>query len=82
MSDTEPTVVMSLDNNQGYGPDQVNTEMTLRDLLHAVEDAIAEHGLDARVVTKDSGNRYGARWGRIDADGDLFTLHDTTGDWD
>ncbi|QWY84438.1 hypothetical protein SEA_KNOCKER_97 [Mycobacterium phage Knocker] len=66
-------VQMSVDNNQGYAPDQVNPSTTLADLRDAIEDAIEEFGEDALIVTKDTGNRYGARFGRLDGYGDMFT---------
>ena len=58
-------VTMNVTNNQGYGPDQVETRMTLADLLVEVENAIGDFGEDAIVVTHESGNRYGASWGKV-----------------
>ncbi|AKF14337.1 hypothetical protein SEA_VINCENZO_75 [Mycobacterium phage Vincenzo] len=68
------TVIMATDNNQGYAADQVSTDMTLADLLAAVQEAIDTYGEDAKVVTKDSGQRYGANFGRLGGayDQDLF----------
>lgn len=58
-------VVLSVVNNRGYAADQVETQMTLGELLAVVEDAITEHGEDAIIVTKDEGNHYGAQWGAL-----------------
>lgn len=73
MSENPTTVILSVDNCKGYAADQVESTMTLRDLLAAVEDAITEFGEDAIIATKDTGNRYGAQFGRLDQWGDLFT---------
>lgn len=67
-------VILAVDNNRGYGPEQVPTSMTLADLLALVETAIDEHGEDALVVTKDSGNRYGANWGAVSSYEDITAV--------
>lgn len=66
MSET-PRILMNISPNQGYGPDQVETRMTLSDLLAEVEAAIIEWGEDAVIVTRDHSNRYGAGYGRLDS---------------
>lgn len=73
-------VVIEVDNNQGYAPDQVVSGMTLHDLHQLVEDAIHDHGGDCIVVTKDSGNRYGARWGGINPFSDIESVDDENED--
>ena len=65
-------VILAVENNRGYSEDQIDNSMTLRDLLRAVEDAIAKYGEDVMVVTCDSGNRYGANYGAISVYEDTF----------
>ena len=54
--------------------------MTLADLLEAVQEAIDTYGAEATVVTHDSGNRYGANFGRLDQWGELFADADADPD--
>ena len=78
-------LTMLISPNQGYGPDQVEG-LTLADLRELVNEAIDEHGEDAEVVTYDSGNRYGAKYGTFGARYgtlgvyDLFAPADEEGD--
>lgn len=66
MNDTTATrVTLSIEPHGGYAADQIQTDVTLTDLLELVESAIAEHGPDAVVVTYDPTNRYGAKYGRL-----------------
>lgn len=58
-------VLLRHEGNLGYGSDQIETNMTLNELLEAVQDAIAEWGEDAIVVTHQTNNRYGANYGAI-----------------
>ncbi|QDF16017.1 hypothetical protein H3N89_gp52 [Microbacterium phage MonChoix] len=60
------TVLLGVNDNEGYAPDQIRTEVTLADLLAAVQDAITEHGEDAKVVVSN-GQRYGAGFGSLEA---------------
>lgn len=62
---TTTHVVLTVDNNRGYAADQAANGMTLSDLRELVDNAVAEYGEDALVVTKDTGNRLGARWGAV-----------------
>jgi hypothetical protein len=71
--DEAPVVLLAVSNNQGYGPDQVEGSMTLGALRDALEEAINTYGEDAMIVTKESGNRYGARYGAVDIYADTFT---------
>ena len=57
-------VTLPIDDNQGYGPEQIDTIVTLRDMLEGIQEAIEEFGEDA-VVVLDNGQRYGARYGRV-----------------
>lgn len=66
-------VKMAITPNAGYSPDQAENDITLGDLLSAVEDAIERFGEEAKVVTIDAGNRYGASWGHISDWEDMFT---------
>lgn len=77
---TAEQVLLAVDNNRGYAPDQITDSMTLRDLLNAVEQAIADFGEDAMVVTLDGGNRYGANFGAISIYADTFTAVETEGE--
>lgn len=58
------TVLIGISDNQGYAPDQVETQVTLASLLEDIERAIEEHGADAKVVLSN-GQRYGAGFGRF-----------------
>lgn len=60
-------VLLSVNPNAGYGPDQITQGLTLGELLAAVEEAVELYGEDARVVT-ENGQRYGARYGFIHRD--------------
>lgn len=62
------TVLLPVDDNQGYAPDQIETAVTLQDMLEAVQQAIQEFGADAKVVVSN-GQRYGAGFGRLQAFG-------------
>ncbi|WP_109210591.1 MULTISPECIES: hypothetical protein [Microbacterium] len=73
-------VLLAVESNRGYAPDQITDSMTLRDLLNAVEQAIEEYGEDAMVVTHDGGNRYGANYGAISIYADTFTAVETDED--
>ena len=79
---TARRVVLAVDNNQGYAADQVETRMTLGDLLATIEQAVADFGEDALVVTRDTGNRYGANWGRLDQWAEVADADDEDGDSD
>lgn len=71
-------VILSINSNQGYAPDQVaDKSITLADLLQAVQDAVEEFGGEARVVL-DEGGRYGANFGYLSQWEDLFTDGDAT----
>jgi hypothetical protein len=58
-------VILAAEPNMGYAADQIDTDMTLADLMALVEQAIEEYGPDAVVVTRDINNRYGADFGRL-----------------
>lgn len=73
-----PKILMMINPNGGYAADQVE-EMTLADLLQAVEDAISEFGEEATFATYDAGNRYGAKYGSLEAHQPLFI--DPVRDW-
>ena len=76
------TIAMAINSNVGYTAAQARNDLTLRDLLTAVEEAIEQYGDGARIVTADDGNRYGANWGNIDQWRDLFTpTSATAGDY-
>ena len=57
------TTRILLENSVGYTPEQVDESMTLGSLLAELERAIAEHGPDTMIVTREEG--YGAQYGRI-----------------
>lgn len=60
------TVLIGVNDNQGYEPEQIHTEVTLGSLLDAVNAAIQEFGEDARVVVSN-GQRYGAGFGSLES---------------
>ena len=66
-------VLLSVSNNQGYAPDQITDSMTLASLLREVKQAIDAFGPDAMVVTMETGNFRGARFGKISTWEDTFT---------
>jgi anti-sigma regulatory factor (Ser/Thr protein kinase) len=69
----ETIVVLALDDRQGYTAEQVERTMTLWDLQRQLTEAIEKFGPDAKVVTFDESNRYGAGFGGIDPYADTFT---------
>lgn len=74
MKEQIAALVLKVNTNQGYGVDQINTQVTLGDLLASIEDAISQYGEDTKVVL-DAGQQYGASFGSIrdDGSGQLFT---------
>lgn len=58
------TILLSVQPNEGYSPDQIQHRLSLAELLEAVEYAISEYGDDAEIVL-DNGQRYGAQYGYI-----------------
>lgn len=67
------TLLLSVQSNAGYSPDQIERRMTLGEMLEAIEYAISEYGDDAEIVL-DNGQRYGAQYGYIAGHlDDLFT---------
>ena len=66
-------VLLSVSNNQGYAPDQIDNTMVLGTLLAAVQAAIEQFGADAQVVTMETGNYRGARFGSISTWEDAFS---------
>lgn len=61
-------LILHIIPNAGYAADQVEG-MTLADLRDLIDQAIADHGEDAEVVTYDAGSwLYGAKYGRIATD--------------
>ena len=72
MNDNTKTVILAVNDGQGYSADQVRDTMTLYDLHRAIEEAMELYGEDARIVT-NNGDRYGAAFGGIDSYRDTFT---------
>jgi hypothetical protein len=68
----QTTVALGVAPHRAYGASDVETQMTLGDLMRALEEAVSEYGEDARLVTRDDSNAYGAAWGHLDSWGDLF----------
>ena len=66
------TVKMAITPNAGYSADQAENDITLGALLESVQEAIERFGEEAKVVTADSGNMYGASWGHISQWEDMF----------
>lgn len=58
------TLLLDVQPNAGYSPEQVERRMTLAELMEAIEYAIDEYGDDAEVVL-NNGQRYGAQFGYI-----------------
>ena len=66
-------VILSISNNEGYAADQVRDSMTLVDLRRAIDEAIENFGPDAMIVTEETGNMRGARFGSISTYEDTFS---------
>lgn len=75
MTDNQPRVLLGISDNEGYSPSQIQTDITLADLLEHVQNAIADFGEDALVILSN-GQRYGAGYGRLISYGDLFESAD------
>jgi len=75
------TVILPVSDNAGYSPDQINTRVTLQDMLESVQQAIEEFGADAKVVISN-GQRYGAGFGSIQAFGREVVISDAEPDED
>lgn len=58
------TVLISVDDNRGYNPEQVETEVTLGELIAQLQEAAERFGDDAKVVLSN-GQQYGAGFGRF-----------------
>ncbi len=65
-------ILLAIEDNMGYTPDQVHNSMTIYDLVRALQEAAEEYGEDTLIVL-DNGQRYGARYGGIDIYRDLIT---------
>ena len=76
-------IKMNVNGNQGYGPDQIESPISLGDLLEQVQEAIMEWGEDAEVVLHQVNNRYGANYGNLVEGFDLFESadDDDEGEW-
>jgi hypothetical protein len=69
-------IILNINDNQGYSPEQVvGSTITLQDLLEAVEQAIADKGGDTKVVLSN-GQRYGAQYGTISQWDNIFAEQD------
>ncbi|MWB98312.1 hypothetical protein [Agromyces seonyuensis] len=64
VSTSTTRVLLNISDNQGYAPDQIETRVTLGDLLDAVTEAIREFG-EGAVIVLSNGQRYGAGFGSI-----------------
>ena len=69
-------VILNIQDNQGYSADQVaNKSISLGDLMEALQEAINDHGEDAKVVLHN-GQQYGAAYGYISAWAGVFQTED------
>lgn len=59
---TATRVLLAIDDNQAYMPGDVETTLTLGELIAALQEAASEHGEDA-IVVLNNGQRYGASFG-------------------
>ena len=50
--------------NAGYGLDQVEG-ITIGELKNLVDELFEQYDEDTEIITIDSGNRYGAKYGKI-----------------
>lgn len=67
-----PTVALQIEANLGYSADQIDTHMTIAELIERLEDAQEEYGGEAVLVIHQTNNRYGASFGRIEAFADTL----------
>jgi len=73
-------VILNINSNAGYSAEQVADEsITLYALLEAVQDAIETHGAEAKVVL-NNGGRYGANYGNITDNFDIFSAEEEDDD--
>ena len=61
-TENQTRVLLAIDDNQGYSPEQVSTDLTLGELIASLQEAAAEHGDDALVIL-NNGQRFGASFG-------------------
>ncbi|WP_243224563.1 hypothetical protein [Microbacterium sp. CIAB417] len=72
MTDDVTRILLAIEDNTGYTPDQVQNTVTVRDLMRALQEAADQYGEDTLIVL-DNGQRYGAQFGGIDIYRDLIT---------
>jgi hypothetical protein len=70
-TETQVTLLLAIEDNQGYSPDDVRETLTLGDLIQALQEAAEQYGDDARLVL-DNGQQYGAQYGGISTYRDLL----------
>lgn len=75
------TVLIPIDDNQGYAPDQISTRVTLQDMLESIQEAIDDFGSDALVVLHN-GQRTGAGFGRFQSYDGGIEISDASPDYD
>jgi deoxyxylulose-5-phosphate synthase len=76
------TVIIGVNGNQGYAPDQINTRMTLGAMIEELQEAAEQFGEDALVVTADNQNRYGANFGGFQSYAGNLAISDAEPDED
>lgn len=66
-------ITLNIHSNAGYSADQVvDRTITLQDLLEAVQQAVEDHGEDAKIILNE-GQTYGANFGYLSPFEELFT---------
>lgn len=65
-------IKMNFKGNVGYGPNQVDTKISLAHLLEQVQDAIEQWGEDTTVVLYQTNNGRGANYGSLSGGWELF----------
>lgn len=71
-TETQTRVLLAIDDNTGYAPDQVRTDLTLGELIASLQEAAEEYGDDALVIL-NNGQRYGASFGAFRTMGSEIT---------
>ena len=74
-------VKLNHQGNLGYSADQIESRLTLAELLEQVQDAILEWGEDAEVVTLQTNNGRGANFGRLNGGYGMFEADDDEEDY-
>lgn len=80
-TENQTRVLLAIDDNTAYVPEDVDTTLTLGELIAALQEAAEEYGDDA-IVVLNNGQRYGASFGAFRTMGGEITDITATTDTD